>query len=313
MTGFALVAQLSPMIVVSSMTGNTGDLSLLEGLGSVTLLAGDFYMFAEQGKGGQAMIKCRTFPVSFVMAVFATLALFALMYVVTAVAIVAGFTELLLTQHTFVAADAMNLVVLAPQRKSGLLAMIENRPGPGLFVMATFAFLAKFSLMSFTIIVFLVTCIALLGRVLVVPGLVTGRTLHIPMLAQQRKIGLPMVKPNLFPVLGNMTALAVSAEIAFVCVVFPMTAVAVFWRIAMRLSRSMTVLALDFRLGVAARQREVGPFMVKGLAVELHDTRLSSLMIRMTIAAGLVLNPTMKTLLASNIFGNRLVFMAIQT
>ena len=120
-----------------------------------------------------------------------------------------------------------------------------------------------------------------------------------------------MVEFGLFPVALVMTVGAFGTQRAFVHVVFAMANAALGRRLAIFLTRHVTLIALK-RL-VFATQQEVALTVIKLLLVKVDHLRLAPLVIRVANATGLGFLPPMKTSLGSHISADVLVAIGAQS
>lgn len=180
-TGFTLVTEPAPMIVITPMTGNTGNRRISIGLFLVTRLAFRFRMLAEQGECCQTMIEGSALPASLIMTVVALFPFLALMHVVALVTRVTGLAQLLFAQYPLMAGGTFDAIMFSAQRKPGFFGMIVNGPGPGLLAVTGFALPAKLSFMALAFVVLPMTGVTLLWCIFVILGLVTRGALHIAM------------------------------------------------------------------------------------------------------------------------------------
>lgn len=149
----------------------------------------------------------------------AFLAFLAFVLVILLVTRIAVLLQLVLVQIAFVTGDTFGLAVLAKQLVFGLSVMIKNDLFPALVVVTGLALGAKFSLVTFFLVVVLfVTGKAIhLELVLIDVALVTFDTFDVVMLSAQRKFCFPVViKWNFFPAAFDMAGFALGAEFSLV-------------------------------------------------------------------------------------------------
>ena len=162
-----------------------------------------------------------------------------------------------------------------------------------------------------TIVVLLVTTNAGTRRFPVIRRLVTCRTLHINVLANQCETCRCMVEFGLFPVALVMTVGAFGTQCALVHVVFAMANAALGRRLAIFLTRHVTLIALKGL--VFATQQEVALTVIKLFLVKVDHLRLAPLVIGVTNATRLGFLPRMKACLGSHISAYILVAIGAQS
>ena len=111
--------------------------------------------------------------------------------------------------------------------------------------MALLTICAELLMMTFPVIVFAVTRVALLGRFLVILVSMTGLTLRLPVSTNQRKSCFAVIEPDLLPAFGNVTVITCFSETTFMSIIFTMTGVTVCWSRPKRLATRMAIYAFD--------------------------------------------------------------------
>ena len=112
--------------------------------------------------------------------------------------------------------------------------------------MALLTICAELLMMTFPVIVFAVTRVALLGRFLVILVSMTGLTLRLPVSTDQRKSCFVVIEPDLLPAFCNVTVITGFSEATFMPIILTMTGVTVCWCRPKSLAARMAVYALDF-------------------------------------------------------------------
>ena len=151
--GFATWSELVLVFVVFLVTGDTGNVRILEGGRQVALLALDIGMLSEQREAGQAVIDLADFPVAFVVAGFAFLAFLTLVFVVLLMASDADCWQLVLEQWAGVTGFALGGGMFATQGIFGIPVVIESSGLPAFLDVTGFAFVAKATLVAFLVVV----------------------------------------------------------------------------------------------------------------------------------------------------------------
>ena len=284
---------------------------ILERLGAVTFLAGDYRMQSKKGKSRQVVIEGDLLPPArFVVTALAVAAQLAVMRVILAMAGDARHRELVAIEVARVAALARDLRVTAAQRKLGCLIVVEADRRP------LFGSVAGLAIGAISTSVFVLQTMAgdaRPGEILVSLPHMAYRARDLGVRADEGEPGFAVVEPfNLAPGLLAVTGIALFTQSTLVGIIALVTVKAAPGRFAVFhvLARVLDVAALAACSLVGPLQREVGEPMVEGLAVELNDIEWATLVVGVTNLAlrlGCFGVAAVETAAALPIRGNRLV------
>lgn len=233
------------------------------------------------------------------------------MFVILGMASMAVLTQLDPVNVAAMARRAQRAAVLAAQNVFGVNVMVEAGGLPQVDAMTGLAFFTQQTFMAFVaVIVLLVAADAGARGFLVIGYLVTGSTLHVKVLARQRKARRPMVKLGLFPIALIVAISAFGTQRPLVHIILAMAYAALRRRLAVFLARHVALVALQ-RL-VLATQQKIGLAMIELLFVEMDHLRLTPLMLRVTVAASLRFEPSVKTRFGAHVNPHFLVAIGTQ-
>jgi len=177
---------------------------------------------------------------------------------------------------------AFDAYMAAAERKSRRGVVVEADPRPFLRPMAGLAFFAVPAAVN---VLYLVAGYACCRDLLVFLPDMTSGAIHLAMCPDQRKFRSVVVKcldPR--PTLFIVAAIARASQAAFVRIDLLMTGDAIRRSASHWLSACVTTVARDRNM--TPREGEIGPIVIKRLAIQLYDIGARPLMVGVTLLAG---------------------------
>ena len=161
--------------------------------------------------------------------------------------------------------------------------------------------------MPIFVIIFLVTCVALNGRVLETPIGVAVITCRCLMPTFKPELRLVVIETRTLPFAFAVTLLAFVSESVLVNIILAMAGNAFFLGVAKFFTLFVTTVALVADLFMTAFQSKTGLFVIELFLVDRDHFRVAAFVFGMTVAATTVIQMTVKTFPGADILGNFLV------
>lgn len=179
--------------------------------------------------------------------------------------------------------------------------------------MAGLAFFAKPTLVTLLVVVFLVTGDTLRWRTLEGRVAMAVFARHIDMLAGEREFCLAVVEARVLPVLVGVAVGAGITQFALVLVVFAVAGNAIGWCFTILLALDVAVAALHLGNGMAALQHEISELVIELFFIKWSDVHVTPFVIGVALAAFLLYQASVITLLLDGVLGDVLVAVKTQT
>jgi hypothetical protein len=296
MAAFALRTEVALvyLVIILLVAGHASHLQLV--FVQIALVAAYAFqrraVFAEQREFGLLLvIEQDFFPIALGMASLALAAEFALVHLVIVLLMARaaqfGRVFVLLVDVTLV---ALHVIVLAQQLEVSLV-VVELGRLPVFFAVALGTVGTQLALVRFVVILFM-TGHTSLGRIFVLAVDMTLVALHIEVLAQQLEVSLAVVKVGGLPVFFDVALGTVSAQAAFMLIVFFMANITSRRRLAVFLTFRVATLALHLLVEVTAFQGEISLRVIELGGIQNHDLGIAAFMLGMTFLAWLIILQT---------------------